>query len=387
MRPLLLASRGGSLDGMELGHRRTDIEAHLVHSLPDVAALDLDRPVLILLDRGLLDSVPDAAERVRRLATVAAIVGCGAPGELEPGDDLPVEHLTAFLPADASSRAAALLVGGAMRHAVALCAERLARRDAERRRLELAELTDVGVALATRRDLLSLLELILTHARRLTSSDAGSLYLVEPVDAGAADDGGTGTRMLRFKLAQNFSRPELQLGEVTLPIDGASLAGWAAASGEVIAVPDVYAMGADGAFRQNRSFDARLGYRTKSVLVMPLRTHRGITVGVLQLINRKRAPTALLGNEADVDREVLPFDRRCIELVGALAAQAAVAIENGALSERIERLFEGFVTASVTAIESRDPSTFGHSARVAALSVALAEALEHHPTGRYAHTR
>jgi HD-GYP domain-containing protein (c-di-GMP phosphodiesterase class II) len=77
-----------------------------------------------------------------------------------------------------------------------------------------------------------------------------------------------------------------------------------------------------------------------------------------------------------VEREVVSFDQRSVELVGALASQAAVAVENAKLYEDIERLFEGFVTAAVTAIESRDPTTHGHSGRVATMSVGLAEAVE-----------
>ena len=53
------------------------------------------------------------------------------------------------------------------------------------------------------------------------------------------------------------------------------------------------------------------------------------------------------------------------------------------LKNDIERLFEGFVNASVTAIESRDPSTSGHSSRVAELTVGLAEAVNRTPNGPY----
>src|SRR6185312_14656880 len=84
-----------------------------------------------------------------------------------------------------------------------------------------------------------------------------------------------------------------------------------------------------------------------------------------------------------VEAEVLPFDERSVDLVSALASQAAVAIENGRLYEDIERLFEGFVTAAVTAIESRDPTTSGHSSRVATLTVGLAEVVDRAGDGPY----
>jgi HD-GYP domain-containing protein (c-di-GMP phosphodiesterase class II) len=148
-------------------------------------------------------------------------------------------------------------------------------------------------------------------------------------------------------------------------------------------IGDVYMLPDGAAYRQNRSFDDTFGYRTKSMLVLPMKTHRAEVIGVLQLINRKEDPDALLSSADAVEREVLPFDSHCVEMTTALASQAAVAIENGRLYEDIERLFEGFVTAAVTAIESRDPATSGHSGRVATMTVTLAEAVDRLSTGPY----
>ena len=66
----------------------------------------------------------------------------------------------------------------------------------------------------------------------------------------------------------------------------------------------------------------------------------------------------------------------------ALASQAAVAIENRQLLDDISRLFDGFVQASVFAIEQRDPTTSGHSFRVAELCLTLANQLPHAPSSR-----
>jgi HD-GYP domain-containing protein (c-di-GMP phosphodiesterase class II) len=63
-----------------------------------------------------------------------------------------------------------------------------------------------------------------------------------------------------------------------------------------------------------------------------------------------------------------------VELAMSIASQAAVALENYALYKNIRMLFDDFVSAAVTVIESRDPSTAGHSERVARLTVTLAEA-------------
>ena len=94
---------------------------------------------------------------------------------------------------------------------------------------------------------------------------------------------------LKFKLSQNFSLPNLPLGEFTVPIDHASLAGHAAATGEALVIDDVYLLPGDVTYKQNRSFDEKFGYRTKSMLVLPMKTHRDEVVGVLQLLNRKRS--------------------------------------------------------------------------------------------------
>src|SRR3989449_6117522 len=99
-------------------------------------------------------------------------------------------------------------------------------------------------------------------------------------------------------------------------------------------------------------------------------------IGVLQLTNRKRNFEAILATPADVDRQVVPYSKRTVELVTALAGQAAVAIENSRLYEDIEKLFEGFVLAAVHAIEQRDPTTYGHSGRVAGMTVGLAEGVD-----------
>ncbi len=78
-----------------------------------------------------------------------------------------------------------------------------------------------------------------------------------------------------------------------------------------------------------------------------------------------------------------PFGQGDVALIRALAAQAAVAIDNTRLVQEIENLFEGFVRAAVVAIEQRDPTTSGHSLRVADYTVALARALEAGAPPRY----
>jgi HD-GYP domain-containing protein (c-di-GMP phosphodiesterase class II) len=378
VKPLLLTALGRTISSAPLGRRDDDVEVRRIPALPTARTIDLERPTVILLDRTLLASAGDDAERVRELAALVSLVGIGEPGETEPPDVFPVDLLTSFIAGDAAVGTVIASLRGAFRHAAALLAARRAQGEAEQRARELTELTTIGVALSTERDLGALLDLILTQARRVTVSDAGSLYLVE------RDENGV-PRNLRFAMAQNFSLPTLPFSSFTVPIDHASLAGYVAAMGEPLVIGDVYLLPDDVSYRQNRSFDDAFGYRTKSMLVLPMKSHRDEVVGVLQLINRKRVPDMRLMSDDVVEREVLTYDERCVEVTSALASQAAVAIENGRLYEDIERLFEGFVTAAVTAIESRDPTTSGHSGRVATLTVGLAEVVDRTSDGPYRH--
>lgn len=237
---------------------------------------------------------------------------------------------------------------------------------------ELRELSEVGIALSTERDHSLLLTTILTKARELSRADAGSLYLLDEVN---------GEKVLRWKLAQNDSIKVGAFEEMVLPITRRSLAGWVALTGDTLAIDDAYSLPDDAEYSINRSFDAQNGYLTRSILVFPMVTHVGELVGVLQLINRKKAGVTSQLTAASVPFEVIPFDHETVELMRSLAAQAAVAVENNLLYKSIERLFEGFVTAAVTAIEQRDPTTSGHSFRVADLTVELARIVDRDDEG------
>ena len=236
----------------------------------------------------------------------------------------------------------------------------------QRARAEIDQLNQIGIALSTQRDSRSLLNLILQKSRDITNSDAGSLYLVEESDQNE--------KQLRFKITQNDSL-QVPFAEITLPIDASSIAGYVALSGEELHLEDVYQMPRSLSFRFNSKFDQESGYRTKSMLVMPMKSPQGEIIGVVQLINCKREARQRIDSET-VNQIVVPFPLGRRALLRSLASQAAVAIENNRLYESIETLFEGFVKASVTAIESRDPTTSGHSFRVADLTVGLAEAVD-----------
>jgi HD-GYP domain-containing protein (c-di-GMP phosphodiesterase class II) len=245
---------------------------------------------------------------------------------------------------------------------------------------EFGKLAEIARALTTERDIERLLGLILEKSRIVTGSDAGSLYVVE----GAT--GGKEARRLHFKLSQNDS-VKFDWSEFTMPVDRNSMAGWVALERQTIRIDDVYEPSKSAAFGFDRSFDERTGYRTKSMICTPLTNNRGDVLGVLQLINKKRRASVRLSNASDVDQHVVPFDERSEQVLTAVAAQAGIALENALLYDEIRGLFDGFVRASVDAIESRDPTTSGHSRRVATLTLQLANAVERCETGSYATVR
>jgi HD-GYP domain-containing protein (c-di-GMP phosphodiesterase class II) len=246
----------------------------------------------------------------------------------------------------------------------------------QRARLErdLSELNAIGIQLSAERNLDVLLETILTKAREITRSDGGSLYLVE--------ESADGPARLRFAVAQCES-VDIPFRTVSLPLDHQSVAGYVALTGSIVNLADAYTPPVDSPFQINRWFDDNAGYRTKSMLVVPMRTPQGETIGALQLINCKLESASVLRTAADTEQGVRAFDAGHERLAGSLASQAAVAIANRRLYESISQLFDGFVKASVTAIESRDPTTFGHSFRVADLTVGLAEVVDRCDTGPY----
>ncbi len=248
-----------------------------------------------------------------------------------------------------------------------------------RYRYELGELIEISTALSQERDIDRLLSLILEKSRYITGADAGSFYLVE---AGAAEGG---EKQLRFKLSQNES-VAFESREFAVPLNASSIAGAAAFTRQAIHLPDVYAIGADEPYRFDPSFDVRAGYRTRSMIAMPMISAEDEVIGVIQLINKKREPWKPLSLDT-VDLDVVEFDERSQDLLAMLTAQAGIALENALLYDEIRRIFEGFVRASVQAIEQRDPTTSGHSLRVSVLSCGLAEAVDRVGVGRYRDAR
>jgi len=233
------------------------------------------------------------------------------------------------------------------------------------------ELLSVGTALSAEKNNDRLLDYILKITRNITRADAGSLYLVKPEE-----------NQLLFKIAHNDSI-DFDFKEIALPLSKTSIAGYVALTGKPLNIVDAYEIPESEEYSFNKSFDSSAGYRTKSMLTVPMEDNEGKVIGVIQLLNRKKNFSDHLEGPQDSIEQVIPFSYANIKVVTSLASQAAVSLVNNRLLNEIEELFEGFVKASVKAIESRDPTTSGHSQRVANFTVGLAKKVDNIDHGRF----
>ena len=277
--------------------------------------------------------------------------------------------------------------------------------EADRRTLERAEielaleramyekdlLIDIGRALSQQRDRNALYNLILLRAREVTGADAGTIYEVRKDEVANLDNSDPEDRKIHFVESQNDSIAIKSQGlPGPMPISPKSIVGACVLAGEVINIPDLYALDEPGSgtnpwgVTHDRTFDLQRGYQTRSMLTVPMISARNQVIGVIQLINKRARGALKLTEPADFDTKVLPFDFVSSRFAFTLASQAGIALENALLYQEVTQLFDGFVKASVTAIEARDPTTSGHSERVAELTVTLAKVADRVDTGEYA---
>jgi HD-GYP domain-containing protein (c-di-GMP phosphodiesterase class II) len=210
----------------------------------------------------------------------------------------------------------------------------------------LKDILQASLELSDERDWSKLCDHVLSIMRKLTHAEGASLYLVDHKK-----------KELTFSHVQN-EKLKVETQTFTLPLDESSMAGACAVRKEIILISDVNQIPKYETFKFNSEFDKKTGYQTKSIACFPISKTTGELVGVIQLINSKRSST---------------FTKEDLEIGAALSGPIAVSLETALLYQNIEDLFEGFIRASVSAIESRDPTTSGHSERVADLTIKLAQ--------------
>ena len=231
---------------------------------------------------------------------------------------------------------------------------------------QIKKLSDIGRALSGVYDLNTLLEMIVDQARNFTNADAGTLYIVED-------------STLRFQIVQNDSlkiRMGGKTGE-TIPFPAVELkesnvSAFVALKGVSVNIPDVYDTDLFD-FTGPKKFDQSTGYRSQSMLVVPMRNHDNDVIGVLQLLNATNPTT----------NQVISFSQDYENLCESLASQAAVSITNAKLISNMTELFEAFVKVMATAIDEKSPVTGGHIRRVADLTLTMADVIHNSKEGAY----
>ncbi|MCK9240884.1 HD domain-containing phosphohydrolase [Desulfocurvus sp.] len=211
----------------------------------------------------------------------------------------------------------------------------------------LREILAINESLSRLKDLDAILDRVLAESRRIAGADAGTIYLVE-------------NGRLRFGYVHNdtFNREGDVTRDVyadfTLPIDSTSIVGHVAATGQPLDIADAYAMPPDAPVAFNPDFDRRTGYRTTSMLTLPVTTSQGTVSGVIQLINAKD----------DAGRPV-PFSAQARTVLPLLSTAASVAIERAIMTREL-------ILRMMQMAELRDPSETGaHVTRVGAYSAEI----------------
>lgn len=215
---------------------------------------------------------------------------------------------------------------------------------------KLTGIIDLSLELNQVKDLDILLDRILMEARTFVRADAGSIYIREQ-------------DKLKFSYTQNDTLQKnlapgkkLIYSTFTIPINKQSIAGYAAETGETLIIKDVYDIPENAPYSFSRDFDKMSGYRTRSMLVIPLKTKRDNVIGVLQLINTK--------NEKG---EIVGFKKSFEPLLAHFANIAANAIERANMTRSM-------ILRTIEMARLRDPKETGtHVQRVASYSVAIYE--------------
>lgn len=238
----------------------------------------------------------------------------------------------------------------------------------------LQQLVKIGLGLSSEKNIDRLLERIVREARNFTNAEGGTLYIKE-----------SEREALDFAIVQNDSLGVFMGGDgeaiswppVPLRLSGnrenhRNVSAHCALTGKAVNISDVYdAEGFD--FQGTRDFDASTGYRSRSMLVIPLRDHEDEVIGVLQLLNAK-------------DREagaVVPFPEDEVGMVMSLASQAAIALTKMRLVRGLEMLLDAFVRTIGDAVDEKSPYTAGHVFRVANLTEQIALEVNRAATGKF----
>ncbi len=229
---------------------------------------------------------------------------------------------------------------------------------------------EINLKLSSELDKNILFEMILNLTRELTHCEAGTLYIMSK-----------DKRALEFKVIQNTpmnikiggTKDNLTWNNVPLYLENGNenksmVAAVSALENKIINIPNVYES-EEYNFEGTKKFDKSTGYKSISMLVIPLVNHEDDVIGVIQLINK----TKTIG-------DIVQFDKSDERIIKALASQAAMALTNSQLINSLEEFLNAYVTTIAQAIDAKSRHTKKHISKVAKLSGLLAEAINKNKT-------
>jgi HD-GYP domain-containing protein (c-di-GMP phosphodiesterase class II) len=201
-----------------------------------------------------------------------------------------------------------------------------------------------------------LLERVLLEARRVVRADAGSIYIKEKSQKDNED-----TERLVIRYSQNdTTQKELPPGQkliysvFSVTIDDSTISGYCAKTRAPVNIPDAYNIPRDAPYSFKTAYDKISGYRTVSVLAIPLVTVDGKLLGLIQMINSK-----------DRDGKIVPFSSEDEFLVTHFAANATQVLQRAAVTRAM-------ILRMIRMSELRDPKETGtHVNRVAGYTVEI----------------
>ncbi|MBI5417089.1 HD domain-containing protein [Candidatus Poribacteria bacterium] len=237
------------------------------------------------------------------------------------------------------------------------------------------KLTSIGTALSSEKYVPKLLEMIVDFAREFTNAEGGTLYTLS-----------YDKKELKFEILQNtkmnvrmggtsgaITWPAVKLYDKDNKENHHNVCAYVALTGKIVNIPDVYNV--DGYdFSGARAFDERNNYRSKSMLVVPLKDHENNIIGVLQLLNAK----------SSVEDEIIQFSPEAQTIILSLASQAAVALTQNKLIRDLEDLFNSVIRTIAKAIDEKSPYTGGHVKRVASIVMMIAHKINEKKDGHFA---
>jgi len=182
------------------------------------------------------------------------------------------------------------------------------------------DLLALGLSLSSTDDLRTFLESGLGTARKMTRSDAGSIYLI---------DRTAPVHTVCFEVSQNSSQPDRSLVNFAVPLNQDSIVGYVALTGETLNLSDAHDLPEDASYCHHKTFDYDIEYHTRSVLAVPMFDSQKRTIGVFQLINRKVQDISI--TKENVQEITLAYSAFDEKLLRSIASQVSLYIERSQL--------------------------------------------------------